>query len=101
MKTIFGAGALGGWPIALAIIWTRISWSESSISVLGKLSTRSMNRLIHQSVRPRANPAMMPRMTPTTSEKTVARMATVSEVVRPVRMRAKMSRPVPGSTPSG
>ena len=71
-----------------------------------------MNRLIHQSVRPRANPAMMPRMTPTTSEKIVARMATVRDVVRPVRMRAKMSRPgaqldaeqirlIPPAKPSG
>ena len=33
------------------------------------------------------------------SEMIVARMATVSEVVRPVRMRAKMSRPVPGLDP--
>ncbi len=101
MNTIFGGAALTSWPMALAMSCTRISWSESSIRVLGKLRTRSMNRLIHQSVRPRAKPAMMPRMTPTTSEKTVARIATVSEVVSPVRMRAKMSRPVPGSTPSG
>ena len=37
---------------------------------------------------------------PTTTEKSVASSATVSDVVIPVTMRESRSRPVPGSTPS-
>jgi hypothetical protein len=100
MKAIFGGGALEGCPMREAIRSTRTACRDSSMRVLGKDNTRSMNRLSNQSIRPPAKPEMIPMIVPTTTEKIVANRATVREVVIPVMMRESRSRPVPGSTPS-
>src|SRR5215469_907014 len=67
----------------------------------GKARKTSMERAITASTQPPKYPEMMPMTTPMDTASAVARNAMSRDTRAPLTTRARMSRPLTGSTPSG